>query len=31
MEDYNYTKLKESEIWKEKMRKKPSLLNKASK
>ena len=31
MEDYNYTKLKESEIWKEKIRKKPSLLNKASK
>ena len=31
MEDYNYTKLKELEIWKEKMRKKPSLLNKASK
>ena len=31
MEDYNYTKLKESEIWKEKMRKKPSLLNKDSK
>lgn len=31
MEDYNYTKLKESDIWKEKMRKKPSLLNKASK
>ena len=31
MEDYKYTKLKESEIWKEKMRKKPSLLNKASK
>lgn len=31
MEDYNYIKLKELEIWKEKMRKKPSLLNKASK
>ena len=31
MEDYNYTKLKELEIWKDKMRKKPSLLNKASK
>ena len=29
MEDYNYTKLKELEICKEKMRKKPSLLNKA--
>lgn len=31
MEDYNYIKLKELEIWKNKMRKKPSLLNKASK
>ena len=29
MEDYNYIKLKELEIWKNKMRKKPYLLNKA--
>ena len=31
MEDYNYIKLKELETWKEKMRKKPSFINKASK
>ena len=31
MEDYNYTKLKELETWKEKRRKKPSFINKASK
>lgn len=31
MEDYNYVKLKELEIWKNKMRKRPSLLNKTSK
>ena len=31
MENYNYIKSQELEIWKDKMRKKPSLLNKASK
>ena len=31
MENYNYIKSQELEIWKDKMRKKPSILNKASK
>ena len=31
MENYNYIKSQELELWKDKMRKKPSLLNKASK
>ena len=31
MEDYNYIKIKELENWKEKMKKRPSIINKASK